>query len=199
MNEKIEEHASRFDEIADEYDDDQKIEYLRCLETVVEKADPSSNDVVLDVGTGTGEVAVKLASKASFVFGRDISEGMLEKAIEKSKKLGIDNVDFGVGSFHSPNVRSIDIVVSNFALHHVEDEEKHKAIEIFKEIGAEKVVLGDLMFFSEPDMEDPFHKPEVDNPAYVSELVIAFTEAGYAVTDLIKIHNEIGVLVGKKI
>ncbi|OUJ18795.1 SAM-dependent methyltransferase [Methanonatronarchaeum thermophilum] len=198
MDDKTKEHAVRFNEIADEYDEDPRPEYLECLNVVVGCADPDSSDMVLDIGTGTGAVALKLAKKAKYVYGRDISEGMLEKAKEKASEQGVDNVEFGVGSFNKPDVDSVDIIVSNFALHHLTDEEKKNTINGFSELGAQKIVLGDLMFFKKPDMENPFHKPEVDDPAYVGELVLAFTQAGYSVTNLVKIHNEIGVLVGKK-
>lgn len=49
---------------------------------------------VLDVGTGTGFLALLLAELGHKVVGVDISERMLEKAREKIKKLNFNNVEF---------------------------------------------------------------------------------------------------------
>ena len=53
MKRTHEEHAARFDEIADEYDDDESEEYRACVSLVVEHADPRPDDTVLDLGCGT--------------------------------------------------------------------------------------------------------------------------------------------------
>ena len=48
---------------------------------------------VLDVATGTGDVAIltNLLLKPGKIIGIDISEGMLEKGVEKVRKLGLQN------------------------------------------------------------------------------------------------------------
>ncbi|RZN61778.1 class I SAM-dependent methyltransferase [Methanonatronarchaeum sp. AMET6-2] len=202
MNDGNKEHADRFDEIAGSYDEEQENacggRYVESVENVVRCADPSTGDVVLDLGVGTGAVALRLADKAGFVYGRDISEGMLDKAREKAFENQVDNIDFKTGSFLEPNVDGeVDIVVTNFAMHHLSDSDKKLAIKRFRDMGARKIVIGDLMFFRPPDPDNLLHKPDVDNPAYVSVLVKGLTEAGYAVTRLIEIHRELGVVVGE--
>lgn len=49
---------------------------------------------VLDVGTGTGFIALLLAELGHEVIGVDISEEMLRIAREKARKLNIENVEF---------------------------------------------------------------------------------------------------------
>ena len=203
MKRSIEEHAERFSESAADYDETQdSTEYRACADLVIAHADPGPEDVVLDLGTGTGAIALGLADAAGEVIGRDISDGMLERAREKAAEQGVENVAFGEGRFREPDVPDgvdVDIVTSNFAMHHLSDEEKREAIDVIAGLGPRKIVLGDVMFFGEPDPEEPFYSPGVDDPATVGMLVEAFTDAGYAITSVEMIHDQVGVLVAEKL
>ncbi|WP_435175050.1 class I SAM-dependent methyltransferase [Halorussus sp. AFM4] len=200
MKRTLEEHAARFDDVAGEYDDSQNDtgEYRACVSLVVEHADPGPDETVVDLGTGTGAIALALADEAGEVVGRDISEGMMERAREKADSQGIDNVAFGEGRFREPNVDSADVVVSNFAMHHLGDEEKREAIEAIAGLGPRKFVLGDVMFFGEPDPDEPFYSPEVDDPSTVGHLADALTDAGFALTAVERVHDQVGVLVAER-
>jgi len=215
MTPSIDEHAARFDEIADSYDDSENEEYRACASLVVEHAAPGPEDTVLDLGTGTGAIALALADDAGRVIGRDISDGMLEKAREKASDRGVENVEFGEGRFREPNVpgsddtgvddtgadatAGVDIVTSNFAMHHLSDEEKREAIEVIAALGPRRFVLGDVMLFVEADPSEPFYSPEVDDPATVGDLADAFTDAGFALTAVERVHDQVGVLVGERV
>jgi SAM-dependent methyltransferase len=200
MKRPIEDHAARFDEKAQEYDDEQSAEYRAAVSLVVEGADPGGDDTVVDLGTGTGAVALALADEAGRVVGRDISEEMLEQAREKAADRGLGNISFGHGRFREPNVSDVDvdIVISNFAMHHLSDEEKREAIETVAGLEPRRIVLGDVMFFGEPDPEEPFYSPVVDDPATVGVLADAFTDAGYALSAVEMVHEQVGVLVAEK-
>jgi SAM-dependent methyltransferase len=233
MKRSLDEHAARFDDYAEEYDEDKSDEYLACLSLVVEHAvgearsasetatgrSPGAltpDDVVLDIGTGTGAVALALAPHAGRVIGRDISDGMMERAREKAAERGIENVEFGTGTFREPNVEGpidtestespradarsarVDVVVSNFAMHHLSDAEKREAIEAIAELGPRRFVLGDVMFFGEPDPSEPFYSPEVDDPATVGTLADALTDAGFALVAVEMVHEQVGVLVAER-
>jgi len=199
MKKTIEEHAARFDEIAGEYDEGNSEEYRACVSLVVEHADPLPDDTVLDLGTGTGAIALALAPAAGRVVGRDISEGMMEEAWEKARERGFDNVEFGQGTFREPNFEGrVDVVVSNFAMHHLSDEEKREAIEVIASLGPRKFVLGDVMFFGAPDPDEPFYSPEVDDPSTVGYLADALTDAGFSLTAVEMVHEQVGVLVAER-
>ncbi|XVH30869.1 class I SAM-dependent methyltransferase [Haloferacaceae archaeon DSL9] len=200
MKKSLEEHADRFSAIATDYDDSQDSdEYRACAGLVIDHAAPSADDVVLDLGAGTGAIAIALAPAAKRVVGRDISEGMLDEARRKAADRGLDNVEFGVGRFRDPNYDGpADIVTSNFALHHLSDAEKREAIEVIAGYGPERFVLGDVMFFGEPDPADPFYSPEVDDPATVGDLADMFTDAGFVLTAVERVHDQVGVLVGER-
>jgi SAM-dependent methyltransferase len=200
MKKSIDEHAARFDEWAAEYDDDATPEYRACADLVVDHAAPTSEDTVLDLGTGTGAIALALAPQAGRVVGRDISEGMIERARTKAAEKGLDNVEFGEGRFREPNVDGIDVdtVVSNFAMHHLSDAEKREAVEVVADLGPRRFVLGDVMFFGEPDPEEPFYTPAVDDPSTVGLLADALTDAGFALTAVELVHEQVGVLVAER-
>ena len=199
MKRTIDEHAARFDEKAPEYDESKSDEYRACADLVVEYADPDPDDVVLDIGTGTGAIALPLAERAGRVVGRDISEGMLEKAREKAADRGLDNVAFGHGTFRDPDYDGpVDVVTSNFAMHHLSDEEKREAIQVIADLRPRRFVLGDVMFFGEPDPDEPFYSPDVDDPATVGTLADALTDAGFVLTAVERIHDQVGVLVAER-
>ena len=201
MKKSIDEHAARFSDHAADYDESQDSpEYRACADLVVEHAAPEADDVVLDLGAGTGAIAFGVAPDAERVLGRDISEGMLEQAREKAAEDGVENVTFGEGRFREPNVeKSVDIVTSNFAMHHLSDAEKREAIDVIAGLAPRRIVLGDVMFFGEPNPEDPFYSPEVDDPATVGVLADAFTDAGYALTAVELVSEQVGVLVAERV
>ncbi|WP_290623196.1 MULTISPECIES: class I SAM-dependent methyltransferase [unclassified Archaeoglobus] len=72
---------------------------------------------ILDVGTGTGFIALLLAELGYEVVGLDISEGMLRVARDKARKAGVD-VDFQVGDAENLpfDNESFDAVISRHLL-----------------------------------------------------------------------------------
>jgi cyclopropane fatty-acyl-phospholipid synthase-like methyltransferase len=208
MTPSIEDHAARFDEQADSYDDSGSEEYRACASLVIDHATPGPDDTVLDLGTGTGAIALALADDADRVIGRDISEGMLAQAREKAAERGIGHVEFGQGRFRDPNLPdeaetdepvAIDTVTSNFAMHHLSDDEKRDAIQVIADLGPRKFVLGDVMLFAEADPSETFYSPDVDDPATVGVLAAAVTDAGFALTAVERVHDQVGVLVGERV
>ncbi len=203
MDDAVEEHADRFSEKAADYDDEQDApEYREAADLVTEHAAPGPDDVVLDLGTGTGAVAFPLAEVATVV-ARDPSEGMLAEARRKrDARADAVDVEFGEGRFRAPDLEDgidVDVVVSNFAMHHLTDDEKRTAIRTIADLGPRRFVLGDVMLFGGPEPEVPFYSPEVDDPATVGVLADAFTDAGFALTAVERVHDQVGVLVGERV
>ena len=94
---------------------------------LLDAADVGSGDHILDVGTGTGVVALPAAARVlpeGTVLGIDISEEMLATARRKvARMLDPGHVTFRVmdaGALTLPDA-SFDVVVSLFALHHLPD------------------------------------------------------------------------------
>ena len=202
MKKTVAEHAERFSEKAAEYDDSKSDEYHACAGLVIDYAAPEPDDVVLDLGAGTGAIALALAEDADRVLARDVSEGMMEEGRRKAEERGLDDVEFAYGEFRDPELepdQRADIVTSNFALHHLADDEKREAIGVMAETGARRIVLGDVAFFEGLDPDAPFYSPEVDDPATVGTLVEAFTDEGFAVTAVERVHDQVAVIVAERI
>jgi ubiquinone/menaquinone biosynthesis C-methylase UbiE len=202
MKKTVAEHAERFSEKAAAYDDSKSEEYHACASLVIDHAAPEADDLVLDLGAGTGAIALAVAEDAERVLARDISEGMMEEGRRKAADRGLENVEFAYGEFRDPGLdpeQRVDVVTSNFALHHLADDEKREAIRVMAETGARRIVLGDVAFFEEPDPDAPFYSPEVDDPATVGTLVEAFTDEGFAVTAVERVHDQVAVIVAERI
>ncbi|MDP6959688.1 MAG: class I SAM-dependent methyltransferase, partial [Planctomycetota bacterium] len=150
MKQSLEETARRFDEMADEYDESSTEWLTRAQQVVLESSRPKEGERAIDLGTGTGVLAKGLAPRLKEVIAIDISVRMLEKV--DSHKL--PNVKTLLASFDDfePNISGhIDLVVSNFAMHHLDQIGKAKAIKSISSVLSPKgrFVLGDLMFFEE--------------------------------------------------
>ncbi len=87
---------------------------------------PSSRDKVLDVCTGTGDIAIEIKSRAdSTVIGLDISREMLEVAKRKTSQNGL-KIPFVIGDALEMPVKdsSFDVVTIGFGLRNLPDYEK---------------------------------------------------------------------------
>ncbi len=89
----------------------------------------SAGEVCVDLGSGRGTDALRLAEavgERGFVYGLDLSEGMLEKARRTAEKLGARNVRFLRAGLESIPLQDggVDLVVSNCAINHAADKQK---------------------------------------------------------------------------
>ena len=64
---------------------------------LVNKVQPSNQTSILDIATGTGDVAFKLALKCNQVVGLDIAKNMIEIAKIKQSKKQLKNINFIIG------------------------------------------------------------------------------------------------------
>jgi len=72
---------------------------------------------VLDLATGTGEVAIRMAQRGAVVTGIDVAEPMLVKARERAKREGVAIAfDLGDVEYLPYEDSSFEAVVSNFGL-----------------------------------------------------------------------------------
>ena len=167
-----------------------------------------AKDVLLDVGTGTGEKAVRAARICRQVVGIDISKKSLEMARKRTSREGLNNAIFAYGSFENPcaelNLSSQDItkILAVYSLHHLPDLLKRKSLRTLANLLRRPglMVIADLMFFDDPDKyhrqfdEVGYDGGDTDFPSRVEYLTRCLANLG-ANVDVEKIHSLVAVIV----
>lgn len=97
-------------------------------------ANAVNNEICVDLGSGRGTDVIRLAENVGsqgFVYGIDIAKGMIAKANELAKNLGVTNVTFIQSTLEKIPIEtsSVDLVISNCTLNHAVDK-----ISVWKEI-----------------------------------------------------------------
>jgi ubiquinone/menaquinone biosynthesis C-methylase UbiE len=92
-------------------------------------AEPRPGECCVDLGSGRGTDVLRLAEAVGengFVFGVDVSDGMLETARKNAYKLGITQVRFIKSDLENiPITGNIaDLLISNCTINHVADKQK---------------------------------------------------------------------------
>ncbi len=95
---------------------------LSCGDAV-EHANPNVGEVCVDLGCGRGLDVIRMAEEVGengFVYGIDISDGMIEKAHQNLKKFRIGNAEIVQNELEKLTLRdnSIDLVISNCTINH---------------------------------------------------------------------------------
>lgn len=148
-----------FDSWAKEYDNsvrkditgDLKLfeKYDYVLETLAETVQNRNAESLLDIGCGTGNLYAKLNDNVNYT-GMDQSVEMLLQA-----KRIFPNIKLRLGNFLDKPfaLNEFDTVVSSYAFHHLNKEEKEKTVSLMLEYlklnGT--IIIADLMFLNETE------------------------------------------------
>lgn len=126
-------------------------------------SEPLQGEVCVDLGSGRGTDVMRLAEKVGekgFVFGIDISEGMLKKAVSTAERLGVNNVKFIQCPLEQINIenKTADLVISNCTINHSSEKQKvwKEIFRILKKGG--RFVVSDI-YSSEPVPEEYRNDP----------------------------------------
>jgi putative AdoMet-dependent methyltransferase len=161
--------------------------YERVLDRVVNLADARKGMDILDLGTGTGNLAQRFAERGCELWCTDFSELMLVKARDK-----LPQVRFLLHDLRAPWPseldRRFDRIVSGYVLHHFDLERKVSLCEelVTKRLTPDgQLVIADLSFPSQAGL-DEFKKryDDWEEEFYwlADESVLALTNAKLSVT-----------------
>ena len=177
-------------------------------EVAFQKLELSHEDVLLDVGTGTGDTAIAAARICGQVIGIDVSRKSLERARMKVERNSLDNVAFAYGGFEDPCAEldlasyGITKILAVYSLHHLPDQLKKQSLitlaDLLRRPG--RMVIGDIMFFEDSNEhreefeEVHYDAGDSDFPSLVEYLTDCLERAGARV-HVEQIHPLVGVVI----
>lgn len=168
----------------------------------------SDADILLDVGTGTGDTAIAAARICSKVIGIDVSRRSLEQARMQAARERLNNVVFAYGAFEDPCAEldlvshGVTKVLAVYSLHHLPDQMKKQSLTALAHILRRpgRMAIGDIMFFEDPDKhadefdEVGYDAGDTDFPSRAEFLEGCLEEMG-AQVHVERIHPLVGVIV----
>ncbi len=130
----------------------------RVVEAVVVQLGEPVGAVAVDLGCGSGQVTFPLARRCSHVLAVDIDANAIEMLAARAEREGVDNIQAVAQPMETLELEpeSVDLVVSNYALHHLRDADKRRLIErilVWLRPGG-RLVIGDMMFGRGADRTD---------------------------------------------
>ena len=134
----------------------------------VNHANAKPGEICVDLGSGRGTDAIRLAEivgDKGFVYGIDISEGMIKKALSTAKQLDVKNVDFIFSSLEKISLKDniADLIISNCTINHSSDKQAvwNEIYRVLKKGG--RFVVSDIYSY------DPVPDKYKNDPVAISE------------------------------
>jgi len=131
-------------------------------------AEPKAGEVCVDLGSGRGTDALRMAEsvgKSGFVYGIDISDGMLDKARRNAEKFNANNVAFIKCELEKLDLpdKTADLIISNCTLNHASNKQAvwNEIYRILKKGG--RFVISDI--YATSPIADQYR----NDPAAVAE------------------------------
>ncbi len=125
-------------------------------------------EICVDLGSGRGTDVIRLSETVGddgFVYGIDISDGMIQKAVSTAERLGIGNVSFIQSPLEKLRLDDsiADLVISNCTINHASDKQAvwNEVFRILKKGG--RFVVSDI--YSTTPVPDEYR----NDPVAISE------------------------------
>lgn len=148
-------NAREFDDWADRYDESVQSEdgfpfrgYHAATNRAVALAGAEPSSRILDLGTGTGNLARRFVDLGCRVWGIDFSQAMLQRARIKVPEARLAQADI-LGSWPEEFRGRFDRIVSGYVFHHFDLEEKVDLLARLKRDHCEhggRIVVADISF-----------------------------------------------------
>ena len=115
----------------------------------INHAKPQPGEICVDLGSGRGNDVIRLAEEVSetgYVYGIDISEGMVHKAKVNLEKFEVDNAEILQAELEKLPLQndSVNLVISNCTINHATDKQTvwNEVYRILKQRG--RFVVSDI-------------------------------------------------------
>jgi len=117
-------------------------------ESILDKVANASTGTVIEFGTGTGNLTLKLEAAGRKVIGIEPHETMLDITRKRCPNVQLINGD--LQNFEI-EIKHIDSIVSTYVFHHLTDEEKLEALITYSKLlqPGGKIIFADTAFATE--------------------------------------------------
>ncbi|ABW18623.1 class I SAM-dependent methyltransferase [Alkaliphilus oremlandii] len=181
--------------------------YETTLQSICDAIQDKKQGLTLEIGVGTGNLTKHLEQQGFQVIGIEPSKQM--RRIAKDKLPHIEIVD---GHFLSiPVAKTFDSIVTSYAFHHLNLEEKHQALTYLDSFlnQSGKIVIADTMFESEEYKRELLNKVEKDRAynlledlkaeyyEYINDITDIFLNLGYSFT-ISKMNKYVWIICATK-
>jgi putative AdoMet-dependent methyltransferase len=198
-----------FDSWAGEYDEDilamqdegYPFEgYYNTLGYIQNKVKTGRAEKILDIGIGTGLLTETLYRERVETTGVDFSDKMLDLAKEKMPNGRFIKFDFNEGLPQEIEGEKFDYVISSYAIHHIDDEQKIDFLKVLIQNlnDGGQVLIGDIAFEKRAAMEKVREQSTGWDEAehyMVAEKIINELAKHQLKSEFVKTSNCSGVLV----
>jgi ubiquinone/menaquinone biosynthesis C-methylase UbiE len=180
-----------FEQMAQRYDSEERKQLAKVIsEEVRTELQNSSDQSLIDYGSGTGLVSLELTDLVKSVLLVDSSEQMLEVAEVKISRRGISNAKLLYADFTKETAElKADIVFMSLVLLHIPDTQKilQQLFSILNEGG--KLIIVDF------DKNELISHPKVHNGFLHEELKTKLSKAGFTSTEIRTFHHGSGIFM----
>jgi arsenite methyltransferase len=158
-------------------------------------AEPQPGEVCVDLGSGRGTDVLRMAEMVGengFVYGIDISDGMLEKATKTAEKFDVTNVKFIRSELESLNLldNTADLVISNCTINHASNKQTvwNEVFRILKKGG--RFAVSDI-YATKPIPEEFRNDPVAISECWAgavtrSEYLETLAKAGFTAIEILE-------------
>lgn len=128
------------------------------VDAVLARCGDLAGAVAVDLGCGSGQVTFLVADRCRHVLAVDIDPEAIEILAARARRERLTNIEAIVHPVETLELspESVDVVVSNYALHHLRDADKRRLVErslTWLRPGG-RLVIGDMMFGRGADAAD---------------------------------------------